>query len=117
MVKSHPSVDWLTYFKSIRTECPWSLKAYQQGEIEIVGWTDTGVVEPLGQFQARIYTIDLPYDILEALATELDCDDLESEWLFSHPGLGDYATPVAVLIQQDRARLTQLRKQLGCPHE
>jgi hypothetical protein len=116
VVKNHQSVNWLEYFKGIQTECPWSLRAYQQGAIDIVNWADTDTLEPLGEFQARIYCLDLPNSIVEAMATELDCQDLESEWLFSYPGYGDYATPVTVLIQQDRARLAHLRKQLGCPH-
>jgi hypothetical protein len=60
--------------------------------------------------------VDLPDNIVEAMAEELDCQDIESEWLFSYPGYGDYATPVKVLIQQDRARLGKLREQLSCPH-
>ena len=115
-VKSRPSVDWLAYFKSIQHECPWSLKAYQQGAISIEDWSHTGTLEPLGNLQARIYIVDLPDNIVEAMAEELDCGDQECEWLFSHPGFGEYATPVTVLIQQDRTRLAQLRKQLGCPH-
>jgi hypothetical protein len=39
-------------------------------------------------------------------------DHGEDEWLFSYPKYGEYATPVKVLIQQNRARLSQLRTQL-----
>ena len=113
MVKSHQSVNWLEYFESIQKECPWSLRAYKAGAIDIQNWHDTATLEPLGQYQARMYIVDYPNTVVEAMATELDCDDIECEWLFSYPGYGLYATPVAVLIQQDRTRLTNLRQQLG----
>jgi len=110
--KSHQSVDWLAYFKSIQRECPWSLAAYQKGEIDIVDWAKISKILPLEQFQARMYVVDLPDVIVEGMAVELDTRDPESEWLFSYPGYGEFATPVKVLIQQPRARLNQLRAQL-----
>jgi len=116
-VKSHQSVDWLAYFESIQTECPWSLRAYRQGAIGIVNWTDTDTVLPLGNLQARMYIVDYPNSIVQAMAEELDSQDIHCEWLFSHPGYGDYATPVSVLIQQDRNTLAHLRDKLTCPHE
>jgi hypothetical protein len=112
-VKSHQSVDWLDYFEGIQTECPWSLRAYKAGAIDIQHWADTDRLEPLGVFQARIYIVDLPNSIVEAMAQELDCNDQESEWLFSYPGYGEYATPVKVLIQQNRQQLNTIRNKLG----
>ena len=112
MVKSHQSVNWYDYFKSIRDQCPWSYRAYLKGEIGIELWTDTDRIEPLGLLQARMYVVDYPNNIIEAMAEELNCDDLDCEWLFSYPGYGDYATPVPVLIQQDRKTLESLRSKL-----
>jgi hypothetical protein len=109
VAKSHQSVDWREYFKSIRTECPWSYKADQQGLIDITSWK--GEVIPLGDYQARVYLIEASNQEVEALASALDHG--EDEWLFSYPGYGLYATPVAVLIQQNRQQLTNLRTQLG----
>jgi hypothetical protein len=103
--KSHQSVDWRNYFKSIRTECPWSYRADQQGLIDITPWR--GVVEPLGTYQARVYLIEASDQEVEALASALDHG--EDEWLFSYPGYGEYATPVSVLIQQNRKELNQIR--------
>jgi hypothetical protein len=110
--RSHLSVDWPSYFKSIRTECPWSLRAYHDGKIEICHWHTTKEILPLGDLEARVYILDLPDSIVEAMATELDLASTDCEWLFSYPGYGEYATPVKVLIQQHRARLNQLRAQL-----
>lgn len=94
---------------SIRTECPWSHQAYQQGLIDIRAWN--GQVESLGSFQARVYVIDAAEQEIEALAQALDHG--EDEWLFSYPSYGDYATPVKVLIQQNRRRLSELREKLN----
>ena len=109
MDANHQSVDWYHYFKSIREECPWSYQAYLQGKIDIVEYT--GDVIPLGKYDARMYLVHAPPETVEALAYALDRGP--DEWLFSYPGYGEFATPVAVLIQQDRARLNELRNKLG----
>jgi hypothetical protein len=56
-----------------------------------------------------MYIVNAPNETVEALAASWDQG--EDEWLFSYPGYGDYATPVKVLIQQNRAQLNQLRSQ------
>jgi hypothetical protein len=101
----HLSVDWSSYFKHIRTECPWSYSAYTRGLIDIVHYK--GDILPLGPYQARVYIVDLDAVQVEALAKALDYG--LDEWLFSYPGYGDWATPTAVLIQQNRAELNQIR--------
>ena len=106
--RNHQSVDWLEYFKSIRSECPWSYSAYQKGLIDIVDYE--GVRLPLGDYSARMYIVNAPDATVEALAASWDQG--EDEWLFSYPGYGDYATPVKVLIQQNRQQLNHLRNQL-----
>lgn len=106
MVKAE-DVDWSQYFKGIRQQCPWSWQAFQQQQIDIVDWQ--GYIVPLGQFQARIYICDVTDQELESLADRLDSESETDEWLFSYPGYGDWATPVRVLIQQDRIRLDLLR--------
>lgn len=109
MEKNHQSVDWYSYFKSIRTECPWSYAAYLHGEIDICEYT--GQVKPLGNFQARVYIVHAPNETVEALAAAFDHG--EDEWLFSYPGYGEFATPVSVIIQQNRQRLRELRAKLN----
>lgn len=100
-------VDWHAYFKSIKQQCPWSWQAYQQHAIDIVPWKET--VIPLTDHEARIYVCDMPERRLEKLADSLDQNSTSDEWLFSYPGYGPWATPVAVLIQQNRSRLNELR--------
>ncbi len=111
MAVNHQSVDWLEYFESIKKECPWSLKAYTEGKIDIVVYE--GAKIPLGDFDARMYVVTAPDATVAAIADMWNRQDPECEWLYSYPGYGDYATPVSVLIQQDRSRLTNLRRQLG----
>lgn len=108
--RSHPSADWSAYFDSIRTECPWSWRAWQQGAIDIV--TYEGVSQPLGHYQARMYVVSAPDATVTALADMFNNMHTQDEWLWSFPGYGAWATPVSVLIQQDRAVLTKLRDQI-----
>lgn len=105
------SVDWWAYFKSIRTQCPWSYVAYNQGLIDIVDYQ--GVSQPLGNFSARMYLLSISNQEIENLCQQLDQDDTECQWLFSYPGYGDYATPVSCLIQQHRSVLDDLRAKIN----
>ena len=109
MDANHQSVDWESYFQTIKAQCPWSLRAWNQGLIDIV--TYTGDVIPLGDYHARMYLVHAPNETLEALAAALDHG--EDEWLFSYPGYGEFATPVRVLIQQNRAKLNSIRNKLS----
>ena len=105
---SHPSVDWGQYFTTIRTECPWAQQAWRQGQIDIVKYT--GEILPLGDYQARVYVVNAATETVEAICHSLNYG--ADEWLFSYPGYGAWATPVGVLIQQDRSRLRELRNKL-----
>jgi hypothetical protein len=103
-------VNWLEYFEGIQKQCPWSLVAWRQGEITVTKWQ--GTAQPLGTQQARMYvTPNLNQRRLKKLCKTLDHG--EDEWLWSYPSYGPYATPVAVLIQQSRSRLRELREKLN----
>ena len=101
-------VDWEQYFQSIRIQCPWSLSSWREGKIDIQSWT--GTVLPLSDWHARVYLVEGGDSVVEAMAEGLDFG--EDEWLFSYPGYGPWATPVPVLIQQNRSTLEKLRNQL-----
>jgi len=105
--KSHQSVDWYAYFKSIRTECPWSYAAYLKGKIDIREYK--GEKLPLGDFSARMYIINAPDATVTAIAEGFDYEDTKYEWFYSYPGYGRYATPVSVIIQQSRSQLQDIR--------
>ena len=109
--RSHQSVNWYDYFKSIREECPWSYAAYLRGKIDIKEYE--GVRLPLGDYSARMYIVNAPDATVVAIADGLDYEDKEYEWLYSYPGYGEYATPIPVLIQQWRAELNAIRTRLS----
>jgi hypothetical protein len=113
VVRSHQSVDWLAYYKSIAKECPWSLRAYQQGLIDLQDWRDSKSIPPLDHYHARVWHVPYPDTVVEAMAEELDSIDPIHEWLFSYPGYGEYATPIPVLIQQNRQQLNQIRDKIA----
>ena len=83
--------------------------AWLKGRIDIQTWR--GIIDPLRDYEARIYIVDISTEALEKFAEILDELDPVNEWLFSYPGYGEYSAPVKILIQQDRARLNQLREQ------
>ena len=108
--RSHQSVDWGEYFKSIREECPWSYAAWIKGQIDIVEYQGQNL--PMGDYQARMYIISAPDSTVTAIAEGFNYSDTHNEWLYSYPGYGDYATPVSVLIQQPRKQLNEIRQRL-----
>lgn len=110
MVRS-PEVNWEVYFQHIKPVCPWSGAAYKKGEIKITQWT--GEIEPLGTNQAIVYVCP-KYNRrrLKKLHKKVD-NSPEYEWLWSEPTNGLNASPVPVLIQQDKRKLFDLRFDTG----
>jgi hypothetical protein len=109
VARSRQSVDWGSYFLSIQSECPWSLVAWTKGKIDITKWA--GKVVDLNDFRARVHVVkNTNKRKLKKIAKQLDEGDCE--WLWSYPGYGPYATPVPVLIQQNRSELTMIRSRL-----
>ena len=108
MVKA-ADVDWGKYFLSIQKECPWSIVAWTKGKIDIAQWS--GKVLDLGDYRARVYVVkNINKRRLKKIAKLLDQGSCE--WLWSYPGCGSFATPVPVLIQQNRQELNDIRKRL-----
>lgn len=110
VAKSLDADDWLAYFASIRSVCPWSLPAYSQGQIDIRRGAKT--IRPLGEYRARVYQLNnySPRRI-KRLAYKLENDPAleEYEFLWSHPRYGEYSAPVGCVIQQSRAELAEIR--------
>lgn len=105
------NVDWKTYFEKISDVCPWSLEAYNNGEIQF--FEEDVAIRNLGKSKANLYILpDIEVDDIYELAEDLDDLYSEYEFLWSHPDYtkgGDRATPVPVIIQQDKAQLEYLR--------
>ena len=104
-------IDWSKYFEHIKPVCPWSGAAHKKGEIKITQWS--GEVESLGSNQAIVYMCPgLNRRRLKKLCKKLDTD-IKYEWLWSEPTNGPNASPVPVLIQQDKRKLFDLRFDTG----
>lgn len=104
-------VDWIGYFESIRTVCPWSLSYSLQGLIDIKTEFEP---EPLGGYAARIYLLPNRKPAwVKRQAGKQEATRPNELWFFSYPGYGKNATPITVLIQQDRNQLETIRKRLN----
>lgn len=83
--------------------------AWTKGKIDIAQWS--GKVLDLGDYRARVYVVkNINKRRLKKIAKLLDQGSCE--WLWSYPGCGSFATPVPVLIQQNRQELNDIRKRL-----
>ena len=109
---------WFQYFRSIRNVCPWSYKSYLEGKIKIIPFdrellelTETNwAIQP---YDALVYVVDdLTLDAIDDIvAHRNDCQE-KCEYLWSHPTFtkgGNNQAPYPIIIQQDRAKLMELR--------
>ena len=105
------SVNWKAYFENISDACPWSLEAYKNDEIQF--FEGDVAIRGLGKGKANLYILpDIDVDHIYELAEQLDELYFQYEFLWSHPDYtkgGNRATPVPVIIQQDKAELEYLR--------
>jgi len=108
---------WANYFASIRGVCPWSynlmdkILVVETPENCIPTWSS---IFKAGTHEAFVYKFtEASVDWLKAKCDELNAAQEHSEWLWSHPTEGGDSTPSPVLIQQNRARLTELRNKIG----
>lgn len=102
-------VNWSEYFEHIKPVCPWSYSAWRKGEIKITTWQ--GEWQHLGKYQAIIYVVNLNRRRLKKLCSKLD-ESQQYEWLWSEPTYGKWASPIPILIQQDRKQLNDIRNNL-----
>ena len=115
--KNEAEVDWLNYFQSISKFCPWSLKSYKEGTMLITQF-DKDILKlneqnwSLKQWDAIVYTSKLSVDELDKFCEKRNELQEKCEYLWSHPHYtkgGNRQTHCPVIIQQDRAQLTELR--------
>ncbi len=110
---------WLNYFRSIKHVCPWSYKSFIAGTTNIVPYDPEILVlneinwgtEP---WEVIIYLVgdDLTLEEIDKIVESRNNLQNKCEYLWSHPSFtkgGNNQTPVAVIIQQDRQRLEELR--------
>ena len=104
-------VDWAKYFQHIKPVCPWAFAAFKNNQIKIQEWL--GVIEPLGENQAIVYIVPKANRRrLKKLCKKLDTS-IKYEWLWSEPTHGKFASPLPILIQQDRRALFEARFNTG----
>ena len=112
---------WALYFAKIKQVCPWSYKLMDKilvldTHIKCLN-TWSKFLQP-SKYEAFVYKY--PKATVTWLSNQ--CDKLNQtqdtyEWLWSHPEEGGDSTPVACLIQQDRAKLTTIRESIGYVEE
>lgn len=112
-------INWLEYFYSIRKVCPYSYQSYLEGTTKITNFDEDILVLNEQNFETLPWEVivyllgdDLTLDAIDEYVASLnDCQNT-CEYLWSHPTFtkgGNNNTPVPVIIQQDRARLMELR--------
>ncbi len=113
-------INWLEYFYSIRKVCPYSYQSYLDGTTKITNYDEDILVLNEQNFETLPWEVivyllgdDLTLDAIDEYVASLnDCQNT-CEYLWSHPTFtkgGNNNTPVPVIIQQDRARLMELRR-------
>ena len=114
------NINWLEYFYSIRKVCPYSYQSYLDGTTKITNFDEDILVLNEQNFETLPWEVivyllgdDLTLDAIDEYVASLnDCQNT-CEYLWSHPTFtkgGNNNTPVPVIIQQDRARLMELRR-------
>jgi hypothetical protein len=107
-------VNWIEYFASIVSVCPWSKSYWKQQKIDIQKWTGIENVKPLGEYVARIWIHrHASGRQLCNIHHRLNEQRQDEEWLYSHPQYGGHSTPIPVLIQQDFELLSNIRQGLN----
>jgi len=108
---------WVKYFASIRGVCPWSYKLMDKIlvlDTHINCINTWSAIFKSSKHEAFVYKFPKAnVSWLTNKCEELNAAQEHSEWLWSHPSEGGDSTHIACLIQQDRARLTDLRNKIG----
>ena len=115
-------VNWAEYFAHIQGVCFWAYRAYMKDNILVWEHPENCFktiksLYAVSGYEAFVYVFkDSTPELLEQLTEQLNKEQQETEWLWSHQDAdsGDgNSTPVPCLIQQNRARLEKLREQIG----
>ena len=108
--KKLSNIDWKEYFISIVSVCPWSLAYWTKQKIDVIRWRGESNIVELGDYVARMWIHpNASARRLSDIHHRLNNTRRHEEGLYSHNTLGDYSTPVPVLIQQNLEILTRAR--------
>jgi len=110
---------WFQYFHSIRHVCPWSYESYLNGKIKIIPYDEdmlklTEMNWSIEPWDAVVYVVDtdLTLDAIDNIVARRNESQEKCEYLWSHPTFtkgGGNQAPFPIIIQQDRAKLMELR--------
>lgn len=110
---------WLWYFRKISKVCPWAYDSFITGTTNIVPFSLDTLIQNETTWEKQPWEV-----IIYLMGENYTLDDMDSiveernevqdtcEYLWSHPSFskgGKNQAPRAVIIQQDRARLMELR--------
>ena len=114
VARKNEEVNWLEYFASIRSVCPWSKAYWLKQKIDIRRWRGEHNIVPLGDYVARVWIHpNASSRTLCNIHYRLNTWTKNEEWLYSHPIHKKHSTPVPVLIQQDQQTLNKARQRIG----
>ena len=113
--------SWLTYFHSIKDVCPWSYNSYKRGRILITDFKKDKVIKTeqswnMDNYDAVVYITNMSVNKLDKFVEKRNRKQKLCEYLWSHPNFtkgGSRQTMQPIIIQQDRAFLTELRNKRG----
>lgn len=113
------NIDWVWYFRKISKVCPWAYKSYFSGTTKFEEY-DSDILElndlnwSSNTWEVIVYLVGdtLSLDELDHKVKKLNKRKSQCEYFWSHPSFskgGNNQTPTAAIIQQDRARLEEIR--------
>ena len=112
--KKLSNIDWGEYFINIVSVCPWSLAYWTKQKVDVTRWRGESNVQELRDYVARMWIHPNASERRQSdIHHRLNNTRRHEEWLYSHNTLGDYSTPVPVLIQQNLEILTRARNAKG----
>ena len=112
-------IIWLFYFRKLNKVCPWSYNSFLSGTTNFVDYSEDLLLENETNWNQQSWEV-----IIYLMGDDYTLDDMDNitehrnevqntcEYLWSHPSFskgGNNQAPKRIIIQQDRARLMELR--------
>ena len=112
-------IIWLFYFRKLNKVCPWSYESFIAGTTNFVDYSEDLLLENETNWNQQSWEV-----IIYLMGDDYTLDDMDNitehrnevqntcEYLWSHPSFskgGNNQAPKPIIIQQDRARLMELR--------
>jgi len=112
-------IIWLFYFRKLNKVCPWSYNSFLSGTTNFVNYSEDLLLENETNWNKQSWEViiylmgdDYTLDDMDAITEHRNEVQNTCEYLWSHPSFskgGNNQAPKRIIIQQDRARLMELR--------